>query len=52
MDYGRFKREVYWPDSSDDIDALVVWTTSRSFIKGCIEALTSPSQVLSKNEYI
>jgi hypothetical protein len=52
VDYGRFKREVYQPDSSDDIDALVVWTTIRSFIKGCIKALTSSSQVLSKNEYL
>lgn len=52
MDYERFKQEVYQPDSSDDIDALVVWTTIRSFIKGCMEALTSSSQMLSKNEYL
>jgi hypothetical protein len=52
MDYGKSNRKVYQPDSSDDIDALVVWTTIHSFIKGCIKALTSSSQVLSKNEYL
>ena len=36
MDFRRFKREVYWPDSSGGLDALIIWTNIRSFIKGSI----------------
>ena len=38
MDFRRFKREVYRPDSSGGLDILVIWTNIRSYIKGSIEA--------------
>ena len=52
MDFGRFKREVYQPESSGGLDALVVWTNIRSFIKGSIEALLSSCHVLTESDYL
>jgi hypothetical protein len=37
VDFGRFKRDFY--DKSCGLDALVVWTGIRSFLKGSIEAV-------------
>ena len=53
MDFRRFKRDVYRPVlSSGDVDALVVWASIRSFIKGSIEALQCSDNVLSEEEYL
>jgi hypothetical protein len=37
VDFGRFKRDFY--DKSCGLDALVVWTGIRSYLKGSIEAV-------------
>jgi len=52
MSFPRFKRDFYHSDSSDGLDALVVWTNIRSFIKGSIEALQNPARVLSEEDYL
>ena len=49
MNFSRFKCEVY--DGSGDVDALIVWTNIRSFIKGSIEALTNPNFFISEDEF-
>jgi hypothetical protein len=52
MDFGRFKREVFQSEVSSNLDALVIWTNIRSFIKGSIEALQRTDGVLSKEDYV
>lgn len=52
MDYQRFKRDVHTP--TDSVDALIVWSNIRSFIKGSIEAQQKlqPDKILSRSEYM
>jgi len=53
MDYSRFKREVFQRDKADGMDALVIWTNIRSFIKGSIEALKDPNRAcLTEQEFL
>ena len=53
--YARFRREVY-PfinrRSECKLDALVMWTQIRSFIKGSIEAAHPLGEPLSKEQYV
>jgi hypothetical protein len=49
IDFQRFKREVWKPCM--EIDALIAWTSIRSFIKGSIEAVMA-NQPLSKDAYL
>jgi len=49
MDFRRFKQECF--GSGDVVDALTVWTSIRSFIKGSIEALKEPGGILPKSSY-
>lgn len=49
----RFKAEFYDKHASKEkIDALVVWTTIRTLIKGSIEAFQSPKCVLSNDDFV
>jgi len=50
MRFSTFKREVY--DGDKGVDALIVWTNIRSFIKGSIEAMKDPNSVVSEDEYL
>lgn len=59
MRFSTFKREVY--NGGKGVDALIVWTNIRSFLKGSIEALqqntdtadnTSSNFVVSEEEYL
>ena len=50
VDFQKFKREVH--SSSDGVDALIVWSSIRSFIKGSIQALQQTNRVLSESEYM
>jgi hypothetical protein len=52
LGFGRFKREVYRSDASGGLDALIIWTNIRSFIKGSVEALQRPDGVLTEEEYV
>ena len=52
MSFGRFKQEVYRSDSSGGLDALIIWTNIRSFIKGSIEALQRQDGVLTEEDYL
>jgi|EP00979_Chaetoceros_neogracilis_P017476 superfamily I DNA/RNA helicase len=49
MNFSKFKREIY--DGSGDVDALIVWTNIRSFIKGSIEALKNPNCFIAEEEF-
>jgi AAA domain len=49
IDFVRFKRYMW--DTSSGIDALIVWTSIRSFIKGSIEALQQ-RRPLNKDQYL
>ena len=53
--YARFRREVYPfinKRSECKLDALVVWTQIRSFIKGSIDAAHPQGEPLLKEQYI
>jgi len=50
IDFQRFKREVH--SSSDGIDALIAWSSIRSFIKGSIEAQQWSDKILSESTYL
>jgi hypothetical protein len=54
MKFSTFKRDVY--DGSKGVDALIVWTNIRSFIKGSIEALQNNSNTkdffVSEDEFL
>ena len=50
MRFSAFKQEIY--DGDKGIDALVVWTNIRSFLKGSIEALKDSNLAVSEEEYI
>merc|ERR1719491_922275 len=49
MNFSKFKCVVY--DGSGDVDALIVWTNIRSFIKGSIEALSNHDCFVSEEEF-
>jgi hypothetical protein len=52
MDFQRFKREVYKDSKNwDGVDALLIWTIIRSFLKGSVEAIQSPNGQLSECDY-
>jgi hypothetical protein len=51
IDFHRFKREFYSRIEPTGLDALVVWTSIRSFMKGSIEAMKFPGNVLSKADF-
>jgi UvrD/REP helicase N-terminal domain len=53
VDFALFKRDVFrdaklW----GGLDALVLWTNVRSYVKGSIEALASPGRILSYDDYV
>jgi len=50
MRFSKFKQEVYNGDKG--VDALIVWTNIRSFIKGSIEAMQNPYRHVSEEEYL
>jgi hypothetical protein len=54
MKFSTFKRDVY--DGNKGIDALIVWTNIRSFLKGSIEALQNNSKskgiFVSEDEFL
>jgi hypothetical protein len=50
MRFSTFKQEVYNGDKG--IDALIVWTNIRSFIKGSIEAIQNPGFVIPEESYL
>ena len=56
MKFSTFKRDVYDGSDSNNVDALIVWTNIRSFLKGSIEALQSTSNnkdfFVSKEEFL
>ena len=49
VSFSRYKREIY--KSEFGLDALVIWTQVRSFIKGSIEAVMA-GRPLSESEYM
>jgi len=56
MDFPRFQRDVYSGCDSQpnetNIDALLVWTNIKSFLKGSIEALLEPNQIMTKENFL
>lgn len=52
MTFARYKRDVYRPEISGEVDALLVWKNLQSFIKGSIEAFQSPTRGLSEQQYL
>jgi AAA domain len=50
MTFSRFKLEIY-KQSTFELDALIVWSQIRSFIKGSIEAVKA-SRPLKREEYL
>jgi Ankyrin repeats (many copies)/AAA domain len=53
VDFVRFKRDFYRNSKLwGGVDALVVWTNIRSFIKGSVDALSSPGRILSIEDYV
>lgn len=50
VDFQRFRREIFLHDAG--LDALIVWSHIRSFIKGSIEAMEHPDKVLSESAYL
>ena len=50
MSFSTFKQEVYNGDKG--VDALIVWTNIRSFLKGSIEAMQNSNFVVSKEDYL
>lgn len=53
VDFARFKREFYRNSKLwGGVDALVVWTNIRSFIKGSVDALSSQGRILSIEDYV
>lgn len=54
VDFQRFKRDFQGIYEKCGLDALVIWTQIRSFIKGSVEALRKPgaTKVITMNEYL
>lgn len=56
MDFTRFRREVFDPKKSKDLDALLIWKNIQSFLKGSLEALQismeQPDEVLPLKDYL
>ncbi|KAL7550282.1 hypothetical protein ACHAWF_013521 [Thalassiosira exigua] len=54
VDFYRFEREFYHGKRSNrgKPNALVVWKSIRSFMKGSIEAFTSPDRILSREDFL
>jgi flagellar biosynthesis GTPase FlhF len=50
MRFSAFKQEIY--DGDKGVDALIVWTNIRSFMKGSIEALQDSNLAVSEDEYL
>jgi hypothetical protein len=52
VDFPKFKRDFYGSSKRwGGIDAMIVWTNSRSFIKGSLEAISYPDSVLPQSDY-
>jgi hypothetical protein len=55
IDFARFRSDMYDEVSQRneiDVDALLVWTNIRTFLKGSIEALLEPNQFMTKESYL
>jgi len=50
MDFRRFKTDLFKGD--EGIDALIIWTNIRSFIKGSIEATVNQNRILTQEQYL
>jgi len=53
MDFSKFKQDVYSVSGSNEkVDALIVWSHIRSFVKGSIDAQQRPEKRLSEADYL
>ena len=53
VDFSRFRRDFYDEyDPQEKVSALIVWKAIRTFLKGSIEAFSTPDGTLSRDYFV